>query len=733
MSRVVTLSSRQFAVVLALSASVTVRIEARDDRCERAFSREEWSEVSEHCPLWSPREQLASALSDQTHRIARLEALLDTEVGTDAAFFAGYHLGRMTGDEESTTRGRELLRRAVDEFQRGGLHARASRAARHLSRASRDAALLDDAVAFAELAVKEAEIERDAAGIGSAQTALAEAYSAIGMTTQAREAFVRAEDPDRPPAELANTYLSHGIFLVDQESDDQRRVGLGYLRLARNTSTRPDIVFSARLNAANAYADLGDRAAAEAELDMEPRNDDERRTILLTRGFLAARADELEEAERFFLEADVARYGADTAWWTALELARAYRRAGRLPETEQFLRAAIDIAERLRGSSSLQLRPFLLSRRASAYTELVSLLTEQNRGLAAAVIAESLHARTWLDAVVGSKAERTLSTDQIQREAALRRRYPAQPALDEDALLALLGDREALVILQAGAASWRVHIDRQRAEVTPISAADLDAILTFRDHPDDSAAAERAAHALLPRTLVDRTDPLIIVASGALADVPFAALPLGDAKLVHRRAVVRVPGLAALGCRSRAVPWSSAQRFLGDATNDLPSAAAEVRRLAGADARTGRLASSAAILDAGNFELLHVAVHGKATGTGGALLLADGLLTTTDILANSIGPRVVMLTGCTTAASADAEAWSGFPSAFLANGSEFVVATLRSVDDTAASAMVNAYNQQPATLSPPERLAAAQRAVASKLDVQEWGAFAAWGDPACWR
>lgn len=664
----------------------------------------------------------------------------ETVAGPGVALLAGADLSQ-DRDAAVVERGRALLRGALADYQRGGHHADAARAAEYLSRAPRPEARFKDALDYATIAVDEAHLSKNATATGRALTALAEVYDDIGMVHEAKDAFFRAEENLRgDPGRLAFAYMKHGIFLVDQESAQARRAGLAYLRTARtivresrqvSAGIRDTVEYAVQLNAAPAYADLGDRAAAEAELVAEPIGDDQRRTMSLTRGFLAARGDRIEEAVQLFAAARPADYGLDSSLWAALELARACRRAGRMEDAERYFRDAIAHVEDLRDDGAHSLRPLVMARRASAYTELVALLAGQQRGLAALVVAESLHARTWLDAVLGSGADRLLSVDQGVREAEVRSRQPAQPALDAEALLARLGDREALLLLQAGTGFWRVHVVGRRVTITPIADADRDAIIAFRDHPDNRAAAARAARALLPDALAARTDPLHVVANGDLAALPFAALPFGGAPLVHHRAVVRVPGLAALGCRSR--PWTSTQRFVGDSTEDLPHAAAEVMRLGGSDAVIGARATRASILEAKDIDLLHVAVHGRDTATGGALQLADGRLTTTDIVDAAIGPRVVMLTGCATSISADAEAWTSFPSAFLASGSQHVIATVRSVPDDAAAILVAAYYREPSTLSPPERLAAAQRAVAATLKVEVWSAFAAWGDAECGR
>ncbi|MEZ4404473.1 MAG: CHAT domain-containing protein [Kofleriaceae bacterium] len=224
-------------------------------------------------------------------------------------------------------------------------------------------------------------------------------------------------------------------------------------------------------------------------------------------------------------------------------------------------------------------------------------------------------------------------------------------------------------------------------------------------------------------------EPLYVVAEGALAGVPFAALRVGGRYLIEARPVARVPGLAVLGCRPRA--WTPARVFLGDAAGDLPRATEEVRRLGGAGALVGPAATQAALASSRDAALLHAAVHGRVTAAGGALELADGTVTAAEILEQQIAPREVVLTGCATAAARDAEAWGGFPSAFLAAGSQNVVATLRSVADADAATMAAAYDAAAPALGPVGRLAAAQRQLAPTHPASSWAFFSVWGDADC--
>jgi CHAT domain-containing protein len=174
--------------------------------------------------------------------------------------------------------------------------------------------------------------------------------------------------------------------------------------------------------------------------------------------------------------------------------------------------------------------------------------------------------------------------------------------------------------------------------------------------------------------------------------------------------------------------------FIGDAAGDLPHAAAEVRALAAlhhVPAQLGAAATRAAVLASRDAAWLHLAVHGEVGPEGGTLSLRDGPFAAASVLREHLAPAVVVLAGCSTATGADLESWTGFPSAFLAAGSRFVIATTRSVGDDAAAAVMQTFYAQPAALDPVARLVAAQRGVAARVPATAWASFAAWGVVGC--
>lgn len=725
------------------------------ERCERAFVVRDWNGVIEHCRGSGQEERGRLARAWQSwsqHRpgeaLALAEHLLTTTVGADAAYLAGY-IRAQRDPSPGTARG--LLERALAGYQRAARHADASRAASVLSRVPRPEAPFDDELQMAQLAMTEAESSGDTHMLGRATGALAESYAEVGMERAARDAFLQAEGLTVAwPEDLAFLYFKHALFLLDLGTKQDLETALRYLDAAAaqrdrtvaaglNEAVAP-LAFAIQLNRADAQSQLGQQDAAERELaiawnELDTSDQAALARIRLVKGYVAARRQDLDTAEAMFAQANDGTLDSDYRWRIALELARLYQAAGRYADAERAYRAAIEIIEQLRSTASLvELRPWILARRTLPYVELLELLVTQHRGVEALAVAESLHARAWLDVALARSTGSLATTAQALTAARIRQRFDtvSAPALDGSTLMALIGDREVLVLLAIGPSTWRADVAHGQVRFERLSRNEVAALARFRDDPDDQVAAELAGAALGMAGIGARRTPLYVIASGPLSDLPFSALRANGQYLVEVRPVARLPGLAALRCST--ATWDHRMVLIGDSRGDLPGAATEVQRLAassGGVAYVGPAATRSVLALAHGARLLHLAVHGTARDTGNAIVLADGNLSVSDVLYMDLDPEVVMLAGCATAASNDAESWDGFPSAFLAAGSRYVIATLRSVEDAAAAAVVGGYYRQPASVDPIERLAAAQRELMATLPTGQWASFAAWGAATC--
>jgi tetratricopeptide (TPR) repeat protein len=755
---------RRWLVVVAFSVWLAPARPPRSD-CDAAFEAKAWDRVVVACrsPGGTARERMGRARiawkkGRETEALATAEQLLDTDVAADAAYFAGY-LRANRNDDAELPAARELLEKALHGYQRARRHADAVLAADMLSHLAQFDNRFGEQLQMARLAVAEADESQDLRLSGRASAGLAEAYDWIGMSQAARENFERAERLTAPrSAQLAHTYLKHAAFLLDLGDPRDLETSLRYLDAATATCEQvtalglardvSSLRLAIRLDRADALSQLGrvdaaDRELAAARAELAPDADADAHTKLrLVEGYVSARRGDLATAEAIFRQVDQGALHDDYRWRIPLELARSYRAKGHADKAEQAYRTAIKVAEHLRGAAAgVELRPWVLGRRELPYVELLALLIDQQRGVDALVIAESLHARAWLDVVLGNQAGGDSTAELALTAARIRQRLDVKsaPPLNGPALMATIGDREALVFLTLGSVTWRAHVSRGQVAFDELATDALATAHRFSLAPGDIAASQQAAAALLPPDLSDSGELLYVVATGPLADVPFAALRWQGHYLVDERAIARLPGLAVLRSPAstsdeRAIISGERAIIIGDSRGDLPEAAREVRQLAaamGVTASVGAAASRQVLASARGARLLHIAVHGTATPSGRALVLADGNLTAADVLDAGLDPQLVMLSGCATAASDDAESWDGFPSAFLASGSRYVVATLRSVDDVPAARVIEAYYAQPAALDPIERLAAAQRQLASSLPVAAWASFAAWGSGGC--
>jgi CHAT domain len=716
--------------------------------CDAASASHDWAAVLAACGPDTadgaqPRGRMRHAWAQfyrGRHEEALVEgaALFDSSERAEARYLGGLLLAKQADRIEE---GRRLLGDALGLFAAAADARRVTDTASALVSVALDQRRFDDALAFARMAVRFASATSDPGRRGSALMTLAVAYDVIGRAEDARAAFrAAAEILATRPAELAWVYFKHAIFLLELQTHADAGAALDFLDAAARNANRAVRIGQAErvagldvaipFNRAAALSTLGRDDEALASLAALPSTERGHAMFQMITGIAAARRGDTDVALAHLDRPLADGVSGDYAVSVEVELAHVCRAKGHFVDAERALRRAIEHVESLRVQGSLELRPWILAHRASPYEALIELLVEQDRAADALAVIESLHARAWLDATTTTVvAEPAVPVD----PASVQPRSPAATApLDRAVLLERLGDREALVFLDLGPTAWRAHVVGGVVRIEPVPAAAFAALAAFRSAPDRLAAAAAAAAILLPPELTADDHPLTIVASGRFADLPFPALRRGSRLLIDDRAIARLPGLAALRCQIHAA--GGAPVFIGDAAGDLPYAAAEVRALAAAyhvPARLGAAVTRAAVLASRDAAWLHLAVHGEVGPDGGALSLGDGAFAAASVLREHLAPDVVVLAGCSTATGADVESWSGFPSAFLAAGSRFVIATTRSVVDDAAAAVMQTFYAQPAALDPIARLAAAQRAIAARVPATAWASFAAWGVSGC--
>ena len=253
-----------------------------------------------------------------------------------------------------------------------------------------------------------------------------------------------------------------------------------------------------------------------------------------------------------------------------------------------------------------------------------------------------------------------------------------------------------------------------------------------------------ALHRLLWAPLaaaVGEADEVVIVPSGLLHTLPFAALGTQGQALVDRHAVVQTPS-AALWCAQATQPRPPPPRqllALGLAGDALPHVRAEVQAVAAAFAAPRVLLDEAATRSAlaealPGTDVLHLACHGQFRADSPAfssLTLADGPLALHDIVSLPAPRAAVVLSACETASSrlAPGDEMQGLARGFLLAGAPRVLATLWPVDDSAmARLMAGFYRGWLAGAAPAQALGAAQRALrAEQAHPYFWAATVLYG------
>jgi hypothetical protein len=209
---------------------------------------------------------------------------------------------------------------------------------------------------------------------------------------------------------------------------------------------------------------------------------------------------------------------------------------------------------------------------------------------------------------------------------------------------------------------------------------------------------------------------LVVVPFGALATVPFHALPFGGAPLGHGRTVSFLPAASLLAGRRAGEPIGDAAAVLsvGDPAFD-PAAQPALRRLPGAAAEAravGGLWGSEDVLvdvDATEPELrervrgraiLHLAAHGHldevAPSTSALVLAGADRLTVSDLIGLRLDAELAVLSACDSGRGAVTLGGDviGLTRGLIAAGARRALVSLWPVDDVAACATMVAFHER---------------------------------------
>jgi CHAT domain-containing protein len=468
----------------------------------------------------------------------------------------------------------------------------------------------------------------------------------------------------------------------------------------------------------------------------------------------------------------------DVYWRALSDRAEIARRAGDAAAAERLLRKAIDVIEEIRGSVGAEAaRIAVIADKEAPYRALVDLMTARGDARDAVVYVERAHSRALVellatryrfgppdqaDGANGLVARYDRDAGALQLAAAAPGEVTARAArlrqakrdlrdaapevadlvtvtpVDLGQVQRSLGAHEAALVYFPGDPAWHVFTittgsvavhDVPAASVTPVVVAFRRALASGGDWRTPDAQLYRDA--VLPALAgVDATS-LVIVPSGVLAYVPFAAVGDGSTALVDRYALRMVPNLDLIA-RPAAPRRARPALVIGNPLRDdpqysLPFAEQEARDVAaqlsgatlviGADATIARFAQ--AVPNAG---LIHFAGHGVFNPQhplDSALLFAGAgggpdLLAARRLYEMRTDATLAFLSACETGVNALAggDDLMGMERGFFYAGTSSVIASLWPVQDRATAMLAHAFYAAWTAGAPPSRaLQTAQLAV----------------------
>lgn len=412
-----------------------------------------------------------------------------------------------------------------------------------------------------------------------------------------------------------------------------------------------------------------------------------------------------------------------------------------------WARRGVESAEKIRSMQTMsELRPWVLASRREPFEVLFIALARADKVDEAIVVFDRWQGRTLLDEMARPSPEPSPALSStattIQKLGQWLPAVSSAPLMTSDERAVMQALRKIDLVAFAVAEDeyekrevWRLTSSRGRLRLDSVGAFEAlrDRLDRFMAMPTDHAVADELGALLLPEDVVRKTDaPLYVVLDSPLTALPIVALRRADQPLIAMRPVIRSPRLPLIGvCEPRAD--TSGALVLADAAGDLPDARRESSKVAsmfGTTPLVGAAATSTALFAAKSDPLLHVAVHADVEAGGGVLKLHDRAVSAPEISANKLGPQLVVLSACSTARSWDPEQAGSLSTAFLAGGSDRVIATLRPVSDAGALELTSRFYDARGADDPVRTLAKIQAALAQTGN-EEWPNFAVFSKEVC--
>lgn len=378
------------------------------------------------------------------------------------------------------------------------------------------------------------------------------------------------------------------------------------------------------------------------------------------------------------------------------------------------------------------------------YEQLFALYARSGRGLAALGVAQRATSRAYLDGLAAPPTPAGIDLGDVARAAGVRvealhlvaeslRSSAAARIPDVSTLAQQLGDVTVWTYFVADEDVWLVTFQRGAAAVTRVGAlAELEPLVSSTVALDEAALAQLGER-LAPVESWQKLSPdtvLHIAADPPFDRVPFPALTFGGRRWIQHTAIAFAPNAAVLAALDRVHDNTGAIRVIGDPRDNLSGARAEATATAqrlGVAPVIGKAATRHAVLGAGRAAVLAVSSHADASPGGARLLLADGEITTAEIVDGRLAPSLVVLASCASAA-VDVDAWGALAGAFLAAGSPNVIASRWALSDAASQQLIASFYDADGIAHPALGLARAQRAAIDRqVPVSAWAALVALG------
>ncbi|HTE52258.1 MAG TPA: CHAT domain-containing protein [Kofleriaceae bacterium] len=558
--------------------------------------------------------------------------------------------------------------------------------------------------------------------------ASAERYvPADDLADQARLRYYRGLDR-RASGRLAEAeQLQEEALELARAADDQRRIQIVSINLA-------DLALAGhRLDDAERHLDVAMKAWQTRGVPPSPG-------ILVNRAALERARGHLSQA---MAALDQAAEGAppDTLWAVDRDRGITAEMAGRPDEAERRYREAIELIDELRARSAptAGIANFFV-KRWTPFEHLFALQVARGDAPGAFATLARAQGRMFLDELVrtatpvtGTRVSDTIGRmDLIVQLVPVLAVSPLADAGNEDYVLGALRDRHVLTYFVGAGRLRALAIENGEPRITSVDVevGELERMESeLRAHPDDDWAAAELGAALLPAdALPAQPGRVHIVPTGVLVKVPFAALKVAGERVLDHYDVAYAPSVASLAV-SRPARADGGERsaVLADRRLGLRADDRELRAVidaTGAVAYLDAEATTAALRRAARAPVLHVISHSGVNSRGGFLALEDDQeVTAADIVSWGLRPGLVVLFTCASAGTTSTEMWGSLAAAFLAGGSEHVVATLTGVRDDDASAFAVTFYRNGGAVDPVAGLARAQREMARTRPVSEWSPY----------